>query len=396
MNYNCSIQWLALACKPVYTRGMNPTSYSTWIEIDLGIIRQNIKLIQQLTGCPAMVIVKGNAYGHGALPVARAAVEAGVTWCGVSRLEEALALRRGGLSCHLMVLGYTPPEEIPSAMAHQISLAVYDLILVKKYLDYASTSPGQLKVHVKIETGMGRLGIPYQMGLEFTRFLADQPKLIVEGIFTHFARADEPTADTTRLQIERFETVLDELQSRGICPPLVHASNSAGAISFKKARYDLIRTGAAIYGLNPSPAVPLPDGFEPALTWKARLISIKELAEGHGVSYGSRYITRRAERIGVIPVGYADGYRRIDGQEVLINETRVRVVGSVCMDQCMVQLDDLPGAGLEDEVVLLGRQGRQLISAEELGKRWGTINYEVVCGLANRLPRIYPKSIRAS
>jgi alanine racemase len=170
---------------------------------------------------------------------------------------------------------------------------------------------------------------------------------------------------------------------------MVHSANSAAILNYPEAYFDLVRPGIAIYGLNPSGESPLPEAFRPALTWKARLTFLRTLPPGHGVSYGSIYVTQKEERIGVIPVGYGDGFRRVDGQEVLIRGQRVPVVGRVCMDQCMLQLDSVPKATVEDEVVLLGEQGGLSITADDLGKKWGTVNYEVVCGLADRLPRIY-------
>ena len=236
---------------------------------------------------------------------------------------------------------------------------------------------------------MGRLGVMAQAALEYMRWLSRQKGLQIEGIFTHFARADEPLAALTTQQIERFSGVLDQLRAESLCPPLIHAANSAAAIYFPGAYFNMVRSGIAIYGLDPSPEAVLPPCFLPALSWKARLTSVKTFPPGHGISYGSIYITRKTERIGTIPVGYADGFRRVNQQQVLLCAQRADVVGRVCMDQCALQLDAIPQARIGDEVVLLGQQGKERISAEELGKRWGTVNYEVVCGLANRLPRLY-------
>ena len=193
-------------------------------------------------------------------------------------------------------------------------------------------------------------------------------------------------------QLKIFNRLLQELRKSGLCPQLVHTGNSAAMLNVPQAYFDLVRPGIAIYGLNPSPDSPLPDEFQPALTWKARLTSVRVLPPGHGVSYGSVYVTSKDERIGVIPVGYGDGYRRIDGQQALVRGKRVDVVGRVCMDQCMLQLDGVPDAVPGDEVVLLGEQGDEKITADDLAAKWGTINYEVVCGLADRLPRVYYSS----
>jgi len=334
-------------------------------------------------------VIKANGYGHGALQVAQAATEAGATWCGVARMEEALALREQGINSEIMVLGYTPPALIPEAIRQGIHVAIYDPQMAEAYLEFAKKSSGQLKVHVKVETGMGRLGMIPQKAAEFLKAYHYNDRLDIDGIFTHFAKADEPDEDTTQQQLSRFVALLRDLQKAGLQPATVHTANSAAIMNFPEAKFDLVRPGIAIYGLTPSPDMPLTDEFRPALTWKARLTSLRTLPPGHGVSYGHRYTTSDNERIGVIPLGYGDGFRRVPGQQALVRGQRVNVVGRVCMDQCMLQLDSVPEAQAGDEVVLLGSQGNHQITADDLAEKWGTINYEVVCGLADRLPRIY-------
>jgi alanine racemase len=271
-------------------------------------------------------------------------------------------------------------------------VAIYDSQMARAYAAYTRKLPGKLKAHLKVETGMGRLGMDPEVVLNF---LTDQKELVnieIDGIFTHFARADEPDVDKTEKQLAIFNQLLKELRTRHMCPDFVHAANSAAVINTSEAYFDMVRPGIAIFGLDPSPDTPLPDTFRKALTWKARLTSVRTLPPGHGVSYGSVYVTKKEERIGVIPVGYGDGYRRVSGQQVLVGGKFVDVVGRVCMDQCMLQLDALPDAKPGDEVVLLGEQGENEITAGDLAKRWGTLNYEVVCGLADRLPRVYFES----
>jgi alanine racemase len=364
---------------------------STWLEIDLGAIKNNLNLLTKLTGRPVMPVVKANAYGHGLIEVSKTAVEAGVEWLGVARIEEALALRAAGVACKILVLGYTPPRRVGAAVQEEISLTVYDKAVAQSYADEAVQAGGSVKVHVKVDSGMGRLGVFPQDAVEFVRWLKGQPGLDVEAIFTHFARADEPKYNTTDGQIEKFESALQQLEKEGIKPRLVHAANSAGSLNYPAGRYDLVRCGIAMFGLPPSPDTPLPEGFIPALSWKTHLVSLKTLPPGHGVSYNFQYFTKKDERIGAIAIGYADGFRRRAGNFVLVRGKRVPVVGAVCMDQCMVQLDDVPEAHIQDEVVLIGRQGGEMISADDLAKDWGTINYEVLCGLADRVPRIYIK-----
>ena len=368
---------------------METDGYSTWLEIDLDAIRNNIRQLRKITGNEVMAVVKANGYGHGAIRVAQAAVEAGSNWCGVGRLEEALLLREAGIGCRILIMGYTPPTGISEAINQNISVTVYDLEQGEQYASQARTVGKTVRVHAKVDTGMGRLGVMAQEAPQFLDWIRRQNGLLLEGVFTHFARADEPEEALTGIQIERFDEVLHQLESGGSRPNVVHAANSAGAIFFPGSRFNIVRSGIAIYGLNPSPEAVLPQEFRPAMSWKARLTSARIFPPGHGVSYGSIYTTSGFERIGTIPVGYADGFRRVAGQQVLINGKRAPVVGRVCMDQCAVQLDDVPEARQGDEVVLLGQQGDEKISADEIGKRWGTINYEVVCGLAYRLPRIY-------
>jgi len=368
---------------------MDIDTYSTWLEIDLTAIKDNVAQIKRLTSRTVMAVIKANGYGHGAIPAAQAAISGGASWCGVARIEEALALRRAGIECDIIVLGCTPPAKIPQAIEQQIHVAIFDTELSKRYLERAKSNGGKLKTHIKVETGMGRLGMLPEEVPGLLKCLSNSNHIEVGGIFTHLARADEPHADATKLQLKRFNALLCELDLAGLKPKLVHAANSAAVFNFPEAYYDMVRPGIAIYGLQPSPETHLGNGFRPALTWKAHITSVRMTPPGRGISYGSVYVTSAEERIGVIPIGYGDGFRRVDGQKVLVHGKVVDVVGRVCMDQCMLQLDQVPDAKVGDEVVLLGKQGNEVISAEDLAARWGTLNYEVVCGLADRLPRIY-------
>jgi alanine racemase len=368
---------------------MSTGAYSTWLEIDLSAIQNNIHRIQAITSRPVLAVIKANGYGHGLVEVGRAASAAGAVWLGVARIEEALVLRRAGLQLPILVMGYCDPAHAAEAAANQVSLAVFNPEAALAHAAQARQAGLILRVHAKLDTGMGRLGVFPADGVDFVRLLSETPGLVVEGIFTHFARSDEPLLPDTDRQIDAFTGVLDSLQALGLRPPLVHAANSAAALYFPRAYFDLVRPGIAIYGLHPSPEAPLLEGFRPALSWKARLASLKELPAGSGVGYNYRYTTRARERVGVIPVGYADGFRRRLGNFALVGGRRVPVAGGVCMDQCMLQLDDVPAAHSGDEVVLLGRQGEAAITAEDIALEWNTNNYEVVCGLQARVPRLY-------
>ncbi len=368
---------------------MQNDGYTTWLEIDLGAIQNNIRQLHKIAGVPVMAVVKANGYGHGLVEVAQAASRAGAGWCGVARIEEALTLRSKNIDLPILVMGYTDPKFVQQAVQNQVSLCIYDLDVARAYAEKVRPGQGLLRVHAKFDTGMGRLGIFPEIGIDFIEKLRGISGLEIEGIFTHMARADECDRQTTLWQLERFQTLIDALHSKGLRPRLVHAANSASTLFYPQARHDLVRCGISIYGLHPSVETPNPPGFKPALTWKTRLTSVKDRPAGHGISYNHRYMTQKRERIGVIPVGYADGFRRRLGNLALVHGRRVLTVGTVCMDQTMIQSDEIPEAKLGDEVVLLGQQAEETISAEEIALAWGTNNYEVVCGLANRLPRIY-------
>jgi len=362
--------------------------YSTWVEIDLGAIENNIRAMRRISGVQVMAIVKANAYGHGAVPVARAAIRAGATWLGVARLEEALELRRAELDVPILLLGYTPPDRFDEAVANRLSLTIWETDQIKS-LEAAGRRVGEpARVHIKVDTGMSRLGVQAEHVVSFLEH-TQSPDLQIEGIFTHFARADETDPEPTDRQEERFQSALQALQLAGRKPALVHACNSAAGLTRPAGGYSLVRAGIAIYGLHPSAECPLPESFTPALSWKTLLSQVRVLPAGRGVSYGHTYSTRKEERIGTVPVGYADGYRRTVGNVALVGGQPVPVIGRVCMDQIMVQLDNVPLVLAGDEVVLIGRQAEEALTAEDLARTWGTINYEVVCGIGARVPRLY-------
>ena len=367
---------------------MNPQhAYSSWAEVDLSAIEANVGLLVKHTGVRVMAVVKADGYGHGAVPVAKAAIRGGAAWCGVARVEEALELRQARIEGPILLLGWVPPSRIRAMAEAQVSIAVWDPDQIQAAAA-AGQAGGPVRLHLKIDTGMSRLGAPPEQALELARLISARPEIVFEGIFTHFARADEPSQPTTVAQEKAFNAVLTTLRAAGLRPELAHAANSAAALTRPEAAFDMVRTGIAIYGLHPSNACPLPSSFRSALTWKTQLAQVKTLPAGRGVSYGHAYVTRAVERIGTVPVGYADGFRRVDGSIVLVDGRRAPIVGRVCMDQILVQLDGVPDAVEGSEVVILGQQGNERISAEEIAQRWATINYEVVCGIGRRVPRI--------
>jgi len=363
--------------------------YSTWVTIDLDAIKNNVRYILDRSKVQVMAIVKANAYGHGAVPVAQAALEAGATWCGVARVGEALELRQAGLDCPILILGYTPEARYKEMIEHRVSMTVWNTKQAETISTAASQTGQGAKLHLKVDTGMSRLGVDPDNAIDLLETVSHLPGLQAEGLFTHFARADEVDPTPTISQEKLFRALMERLNAKGIEIPLIHAANSAASLTRSSAYFNCVRLGIAMYGLHPSPECPLPPDFRSALTWKSVLSQVKRLPPGRGISYGHEYITTKEEHIGTIPVGYADGFRRVPGNQVLLGERKVPVVGRVTMDQVMVQLDAVPDAKEGDEVVLLGTQGENSITTEEIAERWGTINYEVTSGIAHRVPRIF-------
>ena len=363
--------------------------YPSWLEINLKAIENNVRLIKKISNANVMAIVKANAYGHGAVEVAKAARRGGATWCAVSNVDEAMELRQAGLVCPILILGYTPPGRTVEVITNQISITVWD----EEQIQMASTVAKEIgipvRVHLKIDTGMSRLGVQPQDTLKLLAMLDENPNVMLEAIFTHFARADEEAPTPTRQQQEVFEQVLDKIRQSKHNLPLLHAANSAATIFHPNTVYDIVRVGILMYGLPPTENMSLPPGIQQAIAWKSVLSHVKTLPPGRGISYGHIYTTIKDEKIGTVPVGYADGYRRVNGNEVLIHGKRVPVVGRVCMDQLMVQLDKVSDAQVGDEVVIIGKQGKEEITPQELAKKWNTVNYEVICGLNARAPHVY-------
>jgi alanine racemase len=362
---------------------------SNWLEIDQGAIANNLHRMQELTSVRVMAVVKANGYGHGITQIARVAASAGASYCGVARIDEALELRRGGVEIPIQVLGYTPSDRFVEAVGNDITLTIFQPEQAK-LIDGAAAQAGRMaKIHVKVDTGMSRLGATPEVAFKLVSQLSMEKNVLLEGIFTHYACADEPKLPVTQQQEKQFLDLLAELHTAGMRPEIAHAANSAATLTRPSSYFDMVRIGIALYGMHPSSQVQLPSTFRTTLTWKAQLSSVFTLPPGRGISYGHSYTTKDYEKIGVVPVGYGDGYRRVPGNEVLIGGKRVPVVGKVCMDQLMVHLGELPEAAIGDEVVLLGTQGEEKITASELGQKWGTINYEMTCDLSARVPRFY-------
>ncbi len=364
--------------------------FATWVEVDLKALKNNLKIIQKETGLPVMAVVKANAYGHGFIPITRAAEQAGVNWFGIARPRMALKMREEGIKSNILVLGYIAPERIEQMICLDVSLTVWTVEHIKLVEKAAANCQKIARVHLLVDSGMGRLGCHPEETSDLAQVIVDTDQIELEGLFSHLARADEADPAPTQKQGLVFQTVIKELADKDLLPEIIHMANSAGTLAHPETHFQLVRPGLIIYGLSPSEEVKLPDGIKPILSWKSVLASIKELPPDHGVSYGHVYVTSKKELIGVIPVGYADGYRRVPGNSVLINGVKAPIIGRVCMDQFMVKLENIPNPQIGDEVVLIGKQGNLEISANDLAQVWQTINYEVTCCIGARVPRIYP------
>jgi|SRR5579871_2132168 alanine racemase len=367
----------------------------TWLEIDLSAIARNTQLVRELVGPDVRILVslKADAYGHGALRVARTVLHNGASWLGVATVSESEPLRAAGITAPILVFGYTAPWEAREAIRLDLRATVYSLEVARALSRAACDLGREARVHLKVDTGMARLGLraeDVEGIVTFAGALHELPGLSVEGIFTHFATADSADQTYARRQLDRFHRVLSALEQQGLRPPIVHAANSAALLALPESRFDMVRPGVAIYGLPPSDEVRLPVGFQPALSFKTQVAQVKWIPAGEGISYGATYITAAPTRIAVLPVGYADGFRRapFNWGEVLVRGQRAPILGRVAMDQCMIDVTAIPDASQGDEVVLIGRQGNDELTAEAVAARLGTISYEVVAELLARVPRI--------
>ncbi|MEW5961661.1 MAG: alanine racemase [Chloroflexota bacterium] len=371
----------------------SPADMLIWAEIDLGAIRHNVKAVKAHLGpqVGVMAVVKANAYGHGAEPVARAALLAGADWLAVNRVEEGVALRQAGVRARILVLGYCLPTQAAIVVKYNLTPAVTTLAAASALADQAGPGARPFPVHLKIDTGMGRFGLLPEEVVDFARALQELPALLLEGIFSHLATADEADPTFSRQQLRVYQEVLAALETAGIRIPLKHLANSAAAMVLPQAHYNLVRLGIAMYGLPPSQGVNWPVTLRPAMTLKTRLVRLRLLPAGAAVGYGRTYIAPAPTAIALAPVGYGDGYPRLCSNRgaMLVRGKRAPIAGRVSMDQTSLDVSGIEGVTLHDEVVVLGRQGEAEITATEVAGWAETINYEIVTGLAARVPRIY-------
>lgn len=369
----------------------------TWCEVNLNHIQYNIDLIQRTAKKEVIAVVKADAYGHGDKYICRELAASGVKWFAVSGVSEALVLRREGFAQNILILGYTPPECAAALSDNHITQTVYDLDYARA-LDAALRRCGkQLDVHVKVDTGMHRIGFEESGRIhaaDAIRQVAAMESFRLTGIFTHFCHADsdEPSAvDYTRRQMQHLADAVEELRQAGITFPMIHAQNSAGIIRYPNDCCNSVRAGIILYGLPPSDELAGELAVKPALTWKSIVTMVKTVEAGAAVSYGRTYTAPDRRVLATVAVGYADGYSRLFSSkaDVLIHGRRCRITGRVCMDQMMVDVTGVPDVRIGDEVTLIGKDGTEEITADELARLEGTINYEIVCNLGRRVPRIY-------
>ena len=375
---------------------MNELQKRTWVEISLENVAHNCRVMREKlpAGCRFLGVVKADGYGHGAVPVARRLAEAGAEYLAVACIDEAAELRRAGIRLPILILGVTPPELALRLAELELTQAVGDLETARRMSELLAGTGKTLKIHVKLDTGMGRLGFPAESDsvLQEMAALLRLPGLYAEGIFTHLAVSDEPDGEAyTWLQFQRFIRTAESLEKITGCRfAIKHCANSGAMINYREFCLDMVRPGIATYGMYPGPDK---GGLElrPAMQLRSRIAAITEHAAGDTISYGRTFTAMAPMRIAVLPIGYADGLHRVlsNRMEVLIHGQRARQIGRICMDMCMVDITHIPTCTVGDVATIFGRDGDAFIPVEEQAEKAGTISYELVCAVSRRVPRIY-------
>lgn len=367
-----------------------------WAEIDLDALAHNIREIRKITSkeSEVMGVVKADAYGHGVAQVSQTLLENGATRLAVATLDEAVQLRQKGFKVPVLILSYTDPSRSEELILNDITQAVFDIETAKVLSQAAVKLQKNVKIHIKLDTGMTRVGfIPGEQAAEEIIAISKLPGIIVEGMFTHFASADETDKSYTHMQFGKFMDTYRQLEGKGLHIPLKHVCNSAGIMDFPEMHLDMVRAGIILYGLYPSQEVDKSRiALKPVMSFKAKVTLVKEVESDTCISYGRTFTTARKSRIATIPVGYADGYARLLSNKgrALVNGEEAPVVGRVCMDQCMLDITDFKNeVAVGDTAVLFGRQGGMEISMDEVAGKIGTITYEVACQIGKRIPRVY-------
>lgn len=367
----------------------------TYVTIDLDAIAFNIGEVRKKIGqdVKLMAVIKTDGYGHGAVEIGRY-LKNDVDYFAVASVDEAVELREAGLQLPILILGYTMHAQYPMLITHDVTQSVYTLQDAELLSETAVKAGKTVRVHIAVDTGMGRIGVmPDASGAAVVKAIAGLPGIEIEGMFTHFSTADESDKSYTKLQMKRYDTFVEMLEQEGVQIPLKHICNSAGIMEFDHHRYQMVRSGIITYGLYPSEEVIKENmDLKPALEWKAHVVHVKTLAPGAGISYGKTYVTEKPETvIATVNVGYGDGYPRnlSNRGRVLIHGQSVPIVGRVCMDQFMVDVTDVEQVQVEDVVTLIGCDGEERISVEEAAGLAGTFNYEFVCDISKRVPRLF-------
>lgn len=373
------------------------TQRATVAQIHLNAFKHNLGRIRSLLEpqVKIMAVVKANGYGHGAIPCAKAALEADADWLGVAILNEGVELRDNGIDAPVLVMGGVFPGEAQDLVHHGLSTSVSDFSLAQELSRQAEKQGKTVGIHIKIDTGMGRLGMRPEDLPGFMEQAQKLKNLRIEGIFTHLSSADEADPEFTLGQLSRLDQAIESLKSKGISLPMVHAANSSGILNFTASHLDMVRPGISLYGTlglsgkssNPNA---LPD-LRPVMQWKTKILKISKLPKGTPLSYNRQFTTERDSLIATLPVGYGDGLNRIlsNNMDVLVRGQRAPQVGTICMDLCLIDVTDIVGVQPEDEVVLFGQQGNEAITVDEMAERCGTISYEILCNVGKRVPRVY-------
>lgn len=361
--------------------------------VNLQAIAHNIRKLKQHVGSNIlfMAVVKADAYGHGLVPVAKIAVAAGADWLGVALLKEALKLRQAGITNPILVFGIVPPQGYLAVIKYNISVAVCELESVLELNKTAKEVGEKASVHVKVDTGMGRIGLQPENVLSFAKCLTNLRHIRFEGLFSHFSSADDKDKTYAYCQLQRFKRVIASLDASGICVPIKHFAGSAAVLDLRESHFDMVRPGISLYGIYPSNHVSKVVDLQPAMTLKTQIVFIKDLPKGASISYGNTYVTLKNCRIATLPIGYADGYPRLlsNKGEVLVCGQRAPVVGRVCMDMTMIDVSCVPDVELGTEVLLFGRHNEDEIPVDDIACKAGTIAHEIICGISNRVPKVY-------
>lgn len=372
-------------------RAAPPGSRPTWVEVDLDAIAANVAALKAQAAAPGlMAVVKADGYGHGLLPAARAALAGGADWLAVALVEEGEALRAGGIDAPVLVMTEPPAAAVPALLDARLTPAVYSPGFTAALDDAARARGERLAVHLKLDTGMRRVGVPQADWDDALRRVRDAPGLRLQGLWSHYAVADEPDHPFIAEQSREFARAVELAGTLGVRPEITHLANSAGTLHLHDHHHDMVRPGLSIYGLEPAPGLAGATRLQPALAWYSRLSLVKRLRAGEAVSYGLVWAPQRDTTVGTVPAGYADGVvRALTGAgEAAVGGRRVPYAGRVCMDQFVLDLGDA-GAAAGDEVCLIGRQRAAAVTADDWARWLGTINYEIVCGIGKRVPRVY-------